>query len=133
MKNFLSTFLLCAFVGCTAPAPALAAGERVTGADLKRAIEAPPGEFPRGFAVGYIAGVFDATVGVHHCTPPTAKPDEIVRMAVERLTANNEPDGRDLLTDPADVAIVRSFMERFPCGGQRAPVAPVNPRDGSRT
>lgn len=107
-----------------------AAGERVTGANIKAAVMSD-NPFSRGFVTGYIAGVFDAHLGLYHCTPATVKSDDIIRLALERLSKNDEPDKLDLLTVGADTFVVRTFMTLYPCGAPAAPSAPVNPRSGS--
>lgn len=107
-----------------------AAGERVTGANIKAAVMSD-NQFSRGFVTGYIAGVFDAQLGLYHCTPATVKEDDIIRLALERLSKNDEPDKLDLLTVGADTFVVRTFMTLYPCGVPAAPASPVNPRSGS--
>jgi len=106
--------------------PAHAAGERITSAELKRALETDTGEFPRGFAIGFIAGIFDATVGAYHCTPPTVKTDEILRIAIAGLLMKVEPGSKP---QTADVPIIQAFVAAYPCG--RGP--DERPRNGDKT
>ena len=131
MKKLLPILAALA-VGCSAPVPAFAAGERVTGANIRDAI-ASKNSFSNGFVTGYIAGVFDAQLGLYHCTPPSVKEADIIRLAIERLMKNDEPDKMDLMTTGADAFVVRTFMNLYPCGAPAAPSGPVSPRDGSRT
>jgi len=132
MKKLLPLLAALAF-SCAAPVPAFAAGERVTGANIKAAILSD-NPFSRGFVIGYIAGVFDSTLGIYHCTPSTVKEDDIIRLALDRLAKNDEPDKVDLLESVAAAFVARTFIDLYPCNrGAQPPSRPVGPRDGSRT
>ena len=67
-------------------------------------------ESEKGTAYGYIAGVFDATAGVHHCPPETVtlkQISDIVQKALEKT-----PEHRD---KSADLYVVTASRILWPC------------------
>lgn len=62
------------------------------------------------YALGYIAGVTDATHGVLHCAPPNVQLGQLRDMVFERLL--NAPAIRDL---EASLIVALILQKRWPC------------------
>lgn len=131
MRKFFSTVaILLPLSTCSAPVPAFAAGERISGQQLLTALTSEDAAH-RNLGIGYVIGVFDAHAGGLHCTPAQVTNQIVVQATLELLKANAEPDGVNLLVESADNAVMRPLVKAFPCS--RPDRAPVNSRDGSST
>ena len=87
----------------------VAHAEFISGNELLRRLESSE-SYDRGLGMGYVAGVFDATSGVHHCSPSSVSLGQIRDMTLKSL--RTMPEMRDR---SADLYVVVSAKRMWPC------------------
>ena len=84
--------------------------EFMSGNELLSRMSETSSYFHQGTAMGYIMGVYDATLGTTHCPPPNVTAGQIFDMVKQNLTA--APAARHL---SADSFVTYSLSKAWPC------------------
>jgi hypothetical protein len=87
----------------------VAHAEFISGNELLRRLESSE-SYDRGLGMGYVAGVFDATSGLHHCSPSSVSLGQMRDMTLKALRAMPEMRDRS-----ADLYVVVSAKRMWPC------------------
>lgn len=103
MKKFPLLVFLVVF-------PSSAFPSFITGNELLNNLESES-HYNRGYASGFISGVFSATEGLSHCV----KSDEITLSQVSRLAEKYLQDNPAELHRAASLLLLKAFQEAFPC------------------
>ena len=67
----------------------VAHAEFISGNELLQRLESSE-SYDRGLGMGYVAGVFDATSGLHHCSPSSVSLGQMRDMTLKALRAMPE-------------------------------------------
>jgi len=102
----IATTLFCGLFGLSANASFLSGNtllDRLNGE-----------QYERNFAMGYIAGAFDAGHMIYHCAPPTVTLGQIRDLVKMSLEAN--PVNRETV---ADLLVIGSLAKSYPCARKK--------------